>query len=237
MFFVLKHISFYFIKYFSDQNVIRLPFFYYFEKDSNKDFSVTRGGCFTVNDLLEQIWRTCPWREKEKAIRKKKIVSLFVALSRLSASLYKKKAMMLYQFFFFFSLLVFVFHWPKPLNINIFVFCCRRLSTDPYVRSERSNLQRLVDVVFVDYGNVSEGIGIDQVFRLPIDDERLGPLLDPTRNPELAVGPHRIVGADGKISSSRDVSVRRPRLAFPWLLIPRSLCNVVSVFRRGCTRR
>ena len=86
--------------------------------------------------------------------------------------------------------------------------------------SERSKLKQFVDIIFIDYGNEDRGVYVDDVFRLPLSDPSLGPLLDPQRNPGYAVGPYSPVAGRGGRQVDRRISVsvssylRRPKTLF-----------------------
>merc|ERR1719204_294365 len=81
-----------------------------------------------------------------------------------------------------------------------------RLLTDAYVRSDRSSRGLLVDILFIDFGNVSLGVSAADVFQLPPSDGRLGRILDPAKNPGFAVGPFRPVSDQGNAAIDDKIS-------------------------------
>ena len=79
--------------------------------------------------------------------------------------------------------------------------------TDPYEKSE--NKARVVDILFIDYGNVSRGVSVEGIFALPKPDHpRFGGLLDPVQIPGFAVGPHKPVADKGGAQIDNLISVR-----------------------------
>ena len=85
--------------------------------------------------------------------------------------------------------------------------------TNPYLRSEGSDIKKYVDIVFIDFGNESSGVFVEDLFALPTAaGNRFAPLLDPAQNPGFALGPLRPVAGGGRAESPLDdlIVVRLP---------------------------